>query len=429
MLFAHAAARSVRTLFRTHRINSEWLRRGCSLRRDRSQSVESAAQRECRTCPRVRTFPQTKQETTMYKILQVKFNERVVLFRDHLPLRAYGPGRHWLWGRNYNEQRWNTDELTFQVRFGVRELLPSDWYAQLEISETQRGVLYKDGRPVVYLRPGVHRYWRVDESVRLRLFDITERVPAFTDELEALIPKTELLDAKVEAHQAGLLYVQQAFVQQLAPGRYRYWRTPENRPEVVLLDLRRRLVTVSGQELMTKDKVTLRLSIAVEVGIADARRVAEVLSDLESTVYLAAQLAARDYVASVTLDGLLEGRDAFNQMLERSVAPKLARVGLVVESIGVKDIVLPGEMKALLNRVIEAEKEAAANVVLRREEVAATRSLANTAKVMAEQPILLRLKELDAMKEIASRIQEVRVVVGADGLKSLLPANLLDDKR
>jgi regulator of protease activity HflC (stomatin/prohibitin superfamily) len=189
------------------------------------------------------------------------------------------------------------------------------------------------------------------------------------------------------------------------------------------------LVTVSGQELMTKDKVTLRLSIAVEVGIADARRVAEVLSDLESTVYLAAQLAARDYVASVTLDGLLEGRDAFNQMLERSVAPKLARVGLVVESIGVKDIVLPGEMKALLNRVIEAEKEAAANVVLRREEVAATRSLANTAKVMAEQPILLRLKELDAMKEIASRIQEVRVVVGADGLKSLLPANLLDDKR
>jgi hypothetical protein len=77
------------------------------------------------------------------------------------------------------------------------------------------------------------------------------------------------------------------------------------------------------------------------------------------------------------------------------------------------------------NRVIEAEKEAAANVILRREETAATRSLANTARVIAEQPVLLRLKELDALKEIASRIHEVRVVVGADGLKTLLPAGLL----
>jgi hypothetical protein len=82
-------------------------------------------------------------------------------------------------------------------------------------------------------------------------------------------------------------------------------------------------------------------------------------------------------------------------------------------------------MKTLLNRVIEAEKAAAANVILRREETAATRSLANTARVMADQPILLRLKELEAMKDIASQIGEVRIVVGADGLKSLLPAELL----
>ena len=93
-----------------------------------------------------------------------------------------------------------------------------------------------------------------------------------------------------------------------------------------------------------------------------------------------------------------------------------------------KDVVLPGEMKTLLNRVIEAEKEAAANVILRREETAATRSLANTAKVMAENPILLRLKELESLKDIAARIQEVRVVVGAEGLKTLLPAGLLTDK-
>jgi len=91
----------------------------------------------------------------------------------------------------------------------------------------------------------------------------------------------------------------------------------------------------------------------------------------------------------------------------------------------VKDVVLPGEMKALLNRVIEAEKEAAANVILRPEETAATRSLANTAKVMADNPVLLRLKELESLKGIAEEVGEVRLVMGSDSLEKLLPAGLL----
>ncbi len=82
-------------------------------------------------------------------------------------------------------------------------------------------------------------------------------------------------------------------------------------------------------------------------------------------------------------------------------------------------------MKLLLNRVIEAEKEAAANVILRREEAAATRLLANTARIMNEQPVLLRLRELETLKEMAQHIDEVRVVVGSDGLGKLLPAQLL----
>lgn len=111
--------------------------------------------------------------------------------------------------------------------------------------------------------------------------------------------------------------------------------------------------------------------------------------------------------------------------LSNEVVPKAKAFGVRVDDLGVKDIVLPGEMKTLLNRVIEAEKAAAANVISRREETAATRSLVNTARLMADQPILLRLKELEAMKEIAAQIHEVRIVVGADGLQSLLPAQLL----
>ena len=150
-------------------------------------------------------------------------------------------------------------------------------------------------------------------------------------------------------------------------------------------------------------------------------------------MYLLVQLASREFVAGVSLDELLAGRDTMTRFLETDVTEKARRVGVRVERVGVKDVILPGEMKTLLNKVIEAEKEAAANVILRREETAAIRSLANTAKLMAEQPLLLRLKELDSLKEMAARVHEVRLVVGTQGMtgpnwaRDLLPTGFLTE--
>ena len=192
-------------------------------------------------------------------------------------------------------------------------------------------------------------------------------------------------------------------------------------------------VAVAGQELMTRDKVTLRLSISVEYAIEDPAIATHTVTNVRDAVYLLVQLASREFVAGVTLDELLAGRDTMTRFLEADVTGKARRIGVRVERVGVKDVVLPGEMKALLNKVIEAEKEAAANVVLRREETAATRSLANTAKLMAEQPLLLRLKELDSLKEMAAKVHEVRLVVGAQGMsgpnwaRDLLPSGFFTE--
>jgi regulator of protease activity HflC (stomatin/prohibitin superfamily) len=254
---------------------------------------------------------------------------------------------------------------------------------------------------------------------------VNEAVPSLSAEELRIIAAGDLLEVTVSLNERGLLLQNGRYQASLQPGQFRFWQTSELRTQVHLIDMRRRNLTLAGQELMTKDKVTLRLTVSVEYAVADERRVWEQLSNIEASVYQAAQLALRDYVSVVTLDHLLEGRSELSNYLESTVSGRLGDVGLRLASIGLKDVILPGEMKALLNRVIEAEKEAAANVILRREEVAATRSLANTAKLMAEQPILLRLKELDALRDIAERIQEVRVVVGADGLNALLPANLL----
>ena len=360
----------------------------------------------------------------MFKIRHVKLTERVVILKNGLPILALGPGKHWIFGFGLSDLAWKTDELVFEAHPAVRAVLPSDWWEEVKLGPRQRGVLFRDGRPVRFLRPGVHRFWTVDPSVRLETYDVEQPMPEITDELAALLPRGEYTLAMVLEHQRGLLYVRGQLVRTLAPGRYAFWTHPDAPVHIGIVDIRREQVQLMGQELMTRDKVTLRLTLTVEYAIDDPA-LAQMVSNVRDSVYLIVQLAARQFVSGVTLDELLESRDGMTAFLERETLEKAKAFGVRVDRVGVKDVVLPGEMKTLLNRVIEAEKEAAANVILRREETAATRSLANTARVMADHPVLLRLKELEAMKDIAEKIQEVRVVVGADGFGTLLPAQLL----
>jgi regulator of protease activity HflC (stomatin/prohibitin superfamily) len=98
---------------------------------------------------------------------------------------------------------------------------------------------------------------------------------------------------------------------------------------------------------------------------------------------------------------------------------EVLHLAVEVLDLDLKDLVLPGEMKVLLNRVIEAQKEAEANVILRREETAATRSMAQTAKVLAENPLLVRLKELEAYKELAGKVGQVNLMLGTGVLPQL----------
>lgn len=102
------------------------------------------------------------------------------------------------------------------------------------------------------------------------------------------------------------------------------------------------------------------------------------------------------------------------------MADEAKAVGAEVGAVGLKDIVLPGDMRELMNRVIEAEKTAQANVIRRREETAATRSLLNTAQLLQDNPLTLRLKELESLERIAERIGHLAVTDGLDGLLKLV---------
>jgi len=358
--------------------------------------------------------------------VNLELNQRAVLLRDGQPERVLTPGHYAFYGAQLKLATWKVDDLAFWAQPEILAVLPATWYTAIELGPDQRAVVFRDDKPRLFLRPGLHRIWTVDPNVTIRRFDITGPAPELTDELRAIVPAGELIEQQVRQFEKGLKYVQGKFEGILEPGKHAFWNHPGARVTVNVLDTRVQQLKVEGQELMTRDKVTLRLTLTAEYAPADAPTTVHAVADVKEALYLAVQLAAREYVAGVTLDELLEGRDALTRYLEGQVQPRAEQFGLRLYRVGVKDIILPGEMKTLLNKVIEAEKAAAANVILRREDAAATRNMAQTAKVIAENPVLMRLKELETMKDIAEKIDEIKLVMGAD-LKQLMPFAKLEN--
>ncbi|KZN45476.1 slipin family protein [Pseudoalteromonas luteoviolacea] len=224
-----------------------------------------------------------------------------------------------------------------------------------------------------------------------------------------------IVDISIDSGHIGLLYVNNQLQQTLTPERYGIWQF--NRDiEVKIFDLRTLMLEVSGQEILSKDRVSLRINLSASFRITDAVQAASSVDDVNSFAYNALQLALREAVGTQNLDDLLIDKLHINETVKELVSEQLAGIGVQLISVGMKDIILPGEMKAILNQVVEAQKAAEANVIKRREETAATRSLHNTAKVMENNPTLMRLKELEALEKVADKIESLTVYGGLEGL-------------
>ena len=155
--------------------------------------------------------------------------------------------------------------------------------------------------------------------------------------------------------------------------------------------------------------------------------------DVNATLYRLIQFAIREAVAARTLDEILAARDTIDREVRAYVTERAAALGAEVGEIGVKDIILPGDVRELLNKVVEAERIAKANIIRRQEETAATRSLLNTSKLMENNPLLLRLKELEALEKLVEKVGRIDLHTGAgaggfDALLSSLYKLSADDK-
>ena len=209
--------------------------------------------------------------------------------------------------------------------------------------------------------------------------------------------------------------IEGAHEQVLPSGTHRFWNIGR-KITVKLVDTRWRSHDVTGQEILTRDRVTLRVNLSADFRVADPVKAAGSVKDFQEALHRALQFAFRKTLGALSLDQLLAEKVSVDTDAAEQVRAEMTAIGVEVGAISLKDIVLPGEMRDILNKVVAAQKEAEANVIRRREETNATRSLLNTAKVMAENPVMLRLKELEALEGIAGKVERLTVHSGTEGL-------------
>ena len=295
----------------------------------------------------------------------------------------------------------------------------------IDLVDDQRGLVWVDRRFVRILPPGQHVFWTGQRDVRVEVVDA--RQARFEHpELKVIGRNSSARDhlevVSVGRSSSGVLFLDGRYAGTLEPGTYAFWKGVAD-VRVVTVDLRETTLDVQGQEIMTSDKVTLRLNAVTTFRVADPRRAVCTSDEFGQALYREAQLALRSVVGSRELDTLLADKESIAREAGALLNPRAEQLGLEVIAFGIRDLILPGEMKDLMNKVTRARKAAEATLIMRREETAALRSQANTAKILAENPTLMRLRELEVIEKVAKSGQ-LNVTLSEKGLGDRL-VNLL----
>jgi len=368
----------------------------------------------------------------MYRRVVVGDVERAVVIRRRRFERILEPGEYRLFGLGLEIETHKTASPEFVSEWAdflatQRKDVAEKYFTIVETGDAEVAVVSFDGKVVRVIGPAERvLFWKGATEVAFERFNVVAEpeVPArLIGPLSRMGLRSQAAFAVIEEGRRGLVYLNGRLIRELTAGSYAFWRAVET-PRVEIAELRRQTLEVSGQEILTADKVGVRVNVSAVYEIVNAAAAQAGVVDVEAHLYRTVQIAVRQYLGKRTLEQVLAEKTDLDAAVAETVRSELAPFGVRVGVIAVKDIVLPGEVREILNRVVTAEKEAQANLIRRREEVASTRSLLNTAKLMGENPLLVRLKELESLEKIADKVDKFTVV---GGMKELLEGTVKID--
>lgn len=358
----------------------------------------------------------------MKNIVKIKSYEKGLHFKDGEFAGVLNAGTHWFMNPfTRNQVDISSMRGLWILHKDLDLIVKSGLLGQnavvLEVGDRERALVWFDGHFQTILKPGRYAYWTGFRDVRVEKVDIS-RIRFESADLKAIVNSSEaaffLESVFIGEGQLGLLFIEGKYSESLEPGEYYFWKKA-GKYSVHVQNMREQVLDISGQDIMTADKVSLRMNAVLSWKISDPLKAFMRTADAGHTLYRESQLALRAAVGTRELDALLADKNSLGSELISAIREEMAELGITVLSAGIRDMILPGEMKTLLNKVTEAKKAAEANIITRREELAAARTQANTAKMLSENPALMRMRELEVLEKIAGTAK-LNVVLGEKGI-------------
>lgn len=198
----------------------------------------------------------------------------------------------------------------------------------------------------------------------------------------------------VREYQRALKFANGKFARLLGPGRHWLWRPSH---AVQLVDIRETILPVAGQEVVTADGVSVKLSLTVRYRLDDPVVAITKIDNYWTATYALLQVGLREVVAALSIDDLLQSRDTIGRAVHDRCAEAVRQLGVELVTVDLKDLMFPGPLKKLFAQVTEARQQGLAALEKARGETAALRSLANAARLIDANPSLLHLRTLQQL--------------------------------
>jgi hypothetical protein len=336
-----------------------------------------------------------------------------LVFKNGEYKRMLTAGNYWFWGNEvvhvYEINRLFTPPVELNILLQDKAL--ADILHVIEVKDNEIVLMYENDLLKQVLTAGRYAYWK--SVIRYEFvhadtskLEITE--PISRETLVHRLVSPYVRAVTVESHEKVVLFIDGKYDRVLNGGIYYMWKNSIV-VQIARVDTRQQQLEINGQEILTRDKAALRINAWAQYKVTDIEKAVLQNKEYDKQLYVAFQLALREYVAGFNFDELLDKKETIGPFIMQRVQAEAEALGIGVKGFGIRDIILPGDVKEIMNQVLIAEKKAQANTIMRREETASTRSLLNTAKLMEDNAMLWKLKEMEYVEKIADKISNISV--------------------
>ncbi len=346
---------------------------------------------------------------------QVKINAYQVglVFKDGAYKKMLLTGKYWFWSNEIVYVYDVTKPFIAPIELNIlmQDAQLAEALYMIEVKDNWIVLQYENGLLKQVLTAGRYTFWKTVIKYDFVHADISKI--EITESIDRAVLMSKLVaqyvrTVTVESYEKAVLFVDGKYVKALDSGVYDWWKN-NIAIHVARVDSRQQQLEINGQEILTKDKAALRINAWAQYKVADIEKAVLANKEYDKQLYVNFQLALREYIGTYGFDELLEKKETIAPFILQSVKQSAEALGVEVNGFGIRDIILPGDMKEIMNQVLIAEKKAQANIIMRREETASTRSLLNTAKLMEDNAMLLKLKEMEYVEKIADKISSISV--------------------